>query len=210
MTHCAALATETGIRPDPAPAIARRHGGARFCARAIVVATLLASGSGAEIGAQIPPRQVLEAAVNEIDRYSRYTIFDFVSVSYDAGVLTLSGKVTMPFKRTDIERRVERIEGVERVVNRIEVLPVSQFDEDLRRGIARAIYGNSSFWEYAAMTNPPIHVIVEGGRVTLAGVVRSEVEKHLARSLVTSFGAFSITNELITEAEWRRSLQRRR
>ena len=73
---------------------------------------------------------------------------------------------------------------------------------------ARAIYGNSSFWNYAAMANPPIHVIVERGRVTLAGVVNSNVERMLARSLATGFGSFGVTSELKTDAEVRESLEK--
>ena len=70
------------------------------------------------------------------------------------------------------------------------MLPVSQFDDELRFRIARAIYGNSSFWNYAAMANPPIHIVVNRGHVTLTGVVNSNVERMLARSLAIGFGAF--------------------
>ena len=129
-------------------------------------------------------------------------------VSSDEGVVTLSGKVTMPFKRDDIARRVARLNGVREVNNMIEVLPVSIHDDELRYRIARAIYGNSAFWNYAAMANPPIHVIVERGRVTLEGVVNTNVERMLARSLAGSFGAFSVTNNLKTDAEVKSDLER--
>jgi hyperosmotically inducible protein len=69
------------------------------------------------------------------------------------------------------------------------VLPVSQFDDELRYRIARSIYNNSNFWNYAIMANPPIHIVVEHGRVTLTGVVQSNVDRMLARSLATQFGA---------------------
>jgi hyperosmotically inducible protein len=113
----------------------------------------------------------------------------------------------MPYKRDDIERRVRRIPGVETVENGIEVLPVSQFDDELRFRIARAIYGHSSFWNYAAMANPPIHIIVNRGRVTLTGVVNSNVERMLARSLATGFGEFEVKNELKTDAEMREAIE---
>jgi hyperosmotically inducible protein len=87
------------------------------------------------------------------------------------------------------------------VRNELGVLPVSRYDEELRYRIARAIYGNSNFWHYAAMASPPIHIIVERGHVTLTGVVNSNVERMLARSLATTFGAFSVKNELRTDAE---------
>ncbi len=137
----------------------------------------------------------------QVQNYTRFTVFDDIAASVNDGVVILTGKVTMPFKRDDIERRVTRIAGVKQVVNQIDVLPVSQFDEELRYRIARAIYGNPGFWHYSGMANPPIHIVVERGHVTLSGVVNSEVERMQARSLATSFGAFSVTNDLKTDAE---------
>jgi hyperosmotically inducible protein len=145
--------------------------------------------------------RIFKDAASRVLRYSQFTIFDDVRASVDEGVVTLSGKVTMPYKRKDIETRVAGIDGVRNVVNRIEVLPVSTFDEELRYRTARAIYGNPSFWHYAAMANPPIHIVVDRGRITLTGVVNDEVEKMLARSLATSLGALSVRSELKTEAE---------
>jgi hyperosmotically inducible protein len=120
----------------------------------------------------------------------------------------LTGKVTMPYKRDDIARRVNRLAGITEVQNRIEVLPVSQFDDELRYRIARAIYSNPHFVAYGSMVNPPIHVIVERGRVTLEGVVNSNVERMLARSIATSFNAFEVKNELRTDAEAKKELEK--
>jgi len=158
--------------------------------------------------AQMEPqdRQVFERISSQVERYTQLTIFDGVSASVDRGRVVLSGWVTMPYKREDIERRVRRVDGVTAVENAIQVLPVSQFDDELRFRIARAIYGNSSFWQYASMANPPIHIIVNRGRVTLEGVVNSNVERMLARSLATGFGALEVTNLLRTDAEVREML----
>ncbi len=144
-----------------------------------------------------------DAVARSINDYTRFTIFDDVSVDVADGIVTLHGKVTMPFKREDIGRRVEAVDGVREVRNQIAVLPVSLQDDSLRRRIARAIYGNSSFWRFSAMPNPPIHIIVENGRVTLTGVVPSEVDRALARSLATGHGEFSVMNALRTDAEAR-------
>ncbi|MGE3844448.1 MAG: BON domain-containing protein [Vicinamibacterales bacterium] len=160
--------------------------------------------------AQVEPRkdfQILQDVTHEVRRYVHFTVFDDISAGVDNGVVTLTGKVTMPYKRTDIEKRVTKVFGARSVVNRIEVLPVSQFDNELRYRIARAIYGNPNFWPYASMANPPIHIVVDRGHVTLSGVVRSEVDRMLARSLATSFGAFSVTNELKTDSEVREQLE---
>jgi hyperosmotically inducible periplasmic protein len=154
--------------------------------------------------ADVPERkglQVLKDVAEEVRQYTRFTIFDDVNAAIDAGVVTLSGKVTAPFKKDEIAARVARVQGVREVRNDIAVLPVSPFDDELRLRIARAIYSNPSFWHYASMANPPIHIVVENGRVTLTGVVATNVERMLARSLATTFGAFSVKNELKTDAE---------
>jgi hyperosmotically inducible protein len=151
--------------------------------------------------------QVFRDVERQVLRYPHFTIFDSVSAEIDDGVLTLTGKVTMPYKRTDIERRVAAIEGVREIRNRIDVLPVSQFDDELRFLIARAIYTNPAFRGYGSMVNPPIHIIVERGRVTLEGVVNNNVDRMLVRSIAGSFPAFEIRNELKTEAEVRRALE---
>ena len=137
----------------------------------------------------------------QVLRYPQFTIFDSVHAQVQEGVVTLSGRVTMPFKRDDIARRVARVEGVDDVRNEVTVLPVSQFDDELRLRISRAIYGNSNFWRYGAMVNPPVHIIVENGRVTLEGVVNSNIDRMLARSIAASFNAFKVTNDLKTDAE---------
>jgi len=133
--------------------------------------------------------------------YPRLTIFDDINATVENGAIVLSGSVTMPSKRSDLEQRIGRIDGVRSLRNDITVLPVSQFDDQLRYRVARAIYGNASFWNYAAMSNPPIHIIVENGHVTLAGVVSTNVDRMLARSLATGLGELSITNALKTDAE---------
>jgi hyperosmotically inducible periplasmic protein len=145
--------------------------------------------------------QIFKDIAGSVERYTQFTIFDDVNASVKDGVVTLTGRVTMPYKRDDIERRIADLEGVREVRNGIEALPVSQFDDELRYRIARSIYNHSNFWSYATMVNPPIHILVEHGRVTLTGVVQSDVDRMLARSLATQFGALSVTNALKTDAE---------
>jgi hyperosmotically inducible periplasmic protein len=154
------------------------------------------------------PLQIFNDVSTSVQRYAQFTIFDDISASIDHGVVTLTGRVTMPYKKTDIVKRVARVAGVVQVVDQIEVLPVSRFDDALRYQIARAIYGSPSFWHYASMANPPIHIVVEHGRVTLAGVVQDNVERMLARSLATGFNAFTVTNALRTEAEVKAALEK--
>jgi hyperosmotically inducible periplasmic protein len=154
--------------------------------------------------------QVFNDIADQVNRYTQLTVFDSISASVDAGHVVLTGWVTMPYKRDDLERRARKVAGVVAVDNKIGVLPVSQFDDELRFRIARAIYGHSSFWSYAAMANPPIRVVVNRGRVTLEGVVQSNVERMLARSLASGFGDFGVKNELKTDAEVREAMEARK
>ncbi|RPJ79175.1 MAG: BON domain-containing protein [Acidobacteria bacterium] len=114
----------------------------------------------------------------------------------------------MPFKHDDIGRLVGKVDGVRLLDNKIEVFPVSQYDDKLRYGIARAIYTNPAFWHYASMVKPPINIIVEHGRVRLTGVVNNKVERAAANSIARSFTAFSVENELKTDAEVEAELQK--
>ena len=176
-------------------------------ARYLIAALLLLAASAPAL-AQKEDLQIFREVQRQVLRYPHFTIFDSVSAQIDNGIVVLTGKVTMPYKRDDIARRVNRLTGITEVQNRIEVLPASQFDDELRYRIARAIYGNPHFAGYGSMVNPPIHIIVERGRVTLEGVVNSDVERMLARSIATSFNAFEVKNELKTDAEAKEELEK--
>jgi hyperosmotically inducible periplasmic protein len=176
-------------------------------AMATMVLTLCAQGAFAMDEGR-KDLQIFNDISKAVNRYAQFTIFDDVAANVKDGVVTLTGKVTMPYKKSDIEKRVAKVEGVTKVVDKIDVLPVSQFDNQLRFRIARAIYGNSNFSDLAIMANPPIHIVVENGRVTLTGVVRSEVDKMLARSLASGRGEFSLKTELKTDQEVRDQLEK--
>lgn len=154
--------------------------------------------------------QIFDRVAEAVLTYPQYTIFDDVSADVANGFVTLAGKVTIEYKPKDLARRVAQVPGVKEVENAITVLPASAFDDDVRYAVARAIYGHASFWHYASMTNPPIHVIVERGRLTLTGVVANEVERSLARSIAASSNAFSVSIELKTDDEMKAILLRRR
>ena len=173
---------------------------------------ILAAAAAAPAWAQVERRDadILQDVSSAVLGYPQFTIFDDVTAAADRGFVTLFGRVTMGHKRTDIGRRVARVRGVKEVENRIEVLPNSPFDERLRNSVARAIYGHSAFWHYASMTNPPIHIIVENGRIILTGVVANEVERMLARTIAASSSAFSVTSDLKTDQEMKLILERQR
>ena len=131
--------------------------------------------------------------------YGVFDNFEF-QVSEDGRHVILSGHVTRPTLRSSAENVVKRIEGVERVTNNIEVLPLSPMDDRTRLAVARAIFGDSVLSRYSWGANPPIHIIVKNGHVTLEGVVANETDKNIANIRANGvFGVFSVTNDLRVE-----------
>lgn len=126
-----------------------------------------------------------------------YDVFDNLAYKVEGNTVTLSGQVTRPTLKTDAERAVKGIEGVERVDNRIEVLPVSPNDDRIRRAVYRAIYGTEGLDRYAMRAVPTIHIIVKNGHVFLEGAVATEGDKNLANIKANGVsGVFSVTNNL--------------
>jgi hyperosmotically inducible protein len=125
------------------------------------------------------------------------TIFDHVDFRVEGSTVFLAGQVTTALKKVAIERKASSLDGVTALRTAISVLPASPSDDELRQRIARAIYGNPTFWSYAAMSNPPIHIIVDRGRVTLRGNVNTVGERTMARSLATGLGEVAVTDELV-------------
>jgi osmotically-inducible protein OsmY len=178
-------------------------------AKKVIVIAVAALALSASAWAAAPSNlQLFRQVQKQVLQYPHFTIFDTVNAQVDNGVVVLTGRVTLPYKRSDLEKRVAKVAGISRVDDRIQVLPASRFDDQLRLGIARAIYRNPAFQMYGSMVNPPIHVIVEHGHVTLDGVVQSEMDKMLARSIAGSFPAFSVTNQLKTEAEVKTEMEK--
>ena len=129
-----------------------------------------------------------------------YGVFDNLAYSVNNGVVTLYGQVTNPTLKSDAANSVKRIEGVTQVDNRIEVLPLSPMDNQTRRAEYRAIYSEPSLQKYAMQAVPPIHIIVDNGKVTLVGAVDSQTDKNLAGLRANGVsGVFSVTNDLMVE-----------
>ena len=130
-----------------------------------------------------------------------YSVFDDLAYRVDGGTVTLMGAVTRPTLKSDAEGVVKRIEGVDKVVNQIEVLPLSPSDDRIRMATYRAIYGDPALsTRYGFQALPSIHIIVKNGNVTLEGVVANEADKNLANVRANGVpGVFSVTNNLQVE-----------
>ena len=129
-----------------------------------------------------------------------YGIFDNLSFRIEGGTVTLMGQVTRPTLRSEAENRVKSLEGVEKVVNQIEVLPLSPNDDRIRLAVARAIFNHPVLQQYSLRAVPPIHIIVKNGNVTLEGVVARQMDRDVAGIQTNQVpGVFSVKNNLVVE-----------
>jgi osmotically-inducible protein OsmY len=149
--------------------------------------------------AQISDQTLAERAMTSIHKYGRLTIFDDVTVTVKDRTVTLTGKVTQPYKKDEVGAKVAAIDGIRQLVNDIGVLPPLDTDDALRRRLASSIYGHPAFQRFSQMREPPIHIIVEYARVTLTGSVLDQGDKTLAAALAQLNGVMSVKNDLRIE-----------
>ena len=131
-----------------------------------------------------------------------YGVFDNLSYRVDGSTVTLFGQVTRTTLKSDAEQVVRNLEGIDRVVNEIEVLPLGGFDDQTRLAVYRAIYGSPGLDRYGQQAVPSIHLIVKSGNVTLEGVVANEGDKNLAGIRAQGVAnVFAVENRLRLDAK---------
>ena len=131
-----------------------------------------------------------------------YSVFDWLQAEVKPdGTVTLMGEVTRPVLKDDAESRVKKLENATNVVDKIEVLPLSTMDDQLRVAVYRSIYSFSSpLFRYATQSVPPIHIIVKNGNVTLKGIVATQADSDMANLAANQVpGVFGVSNELQVE-----------
>lgn len=129
-----------------------------------------------------------------------YSVFDNLSFRVEGDTVTLEGQVVRPTLKSDAEGVVKNIEGIGRVVNNIEVLPLSPMDDQIRRAAYRAIFAEPALSRYSESAVPSIHIIVKNGHVTLVGIVDNEGDKNMANIRVNGIpNVFSVKNELVVQ-----------
>ena len=126
-----------------------------------------------------------------------YSVFDNLTFSMRGEDVTLSGQVLRPTLKTDALAAIKSLEGVGKVTDQIELLPVSSSDDELRRTVYRAIYEDSTLKRYAIQLLPAIRIVVKNGAVTLEGIVDSEADQNLAGTRATSAKATTVQNNLV-------------
>lgn len=143
-------------------------------------------------------------------RWERYGPFDAVGIEVRDGVVSLGGFVEDPWKRSQIEERLTRIDAIRDVVNNLRVQGFSGGDLALRQEVFTKIYSDPLFERFANLIDPPVRVYVERGRVTLVGMVGSRVEQVSLGFIARSTLAFSVTNLVEIESEVRQEKERAR
>jgi hypothetical protein len=184
-------------------------------------------------GVQLPLRADARSSVEEIRKellqLPYYSVFDFLAFSYDKGTVTLMGYAYHSTLKHDAARAAKRASGVDQVIDKIDELPVSQFDDELRWRTYYAIYrdpflsryapGGGMLWGHRhpfgdgfhAMSlrrfpgmeplgDYPLHIIVKNSKITLIGVVDAESDKTIAGMRAREVpGSFGVENELVVE-----------
>ncbi len=164
----------------------------------LFAAAALVSGQDREHrGSQRGDERLIKEVRHELTMLPYYSVFDDLSYKVEGGTVTLYGAVIRPTLKSDAENVVKKIEGVERVVNNIEVLPLSPNDDTIRRAVYRAIYSQPGLDTYSLRAVPTIHIIVKNGNVTLTGAVANQGDKDRAGIAANGVsGVFSVTNNI--------------
>jgi hyperosmotically inducible periplasmic protein len=168
---------------------------------AIGVVALVTMLPAAEASKESEARIVREVG-HELRSLSNYGIFDNLTYQVRGYDVILSGVVTRPALKTAAEKAVKSIEGVEKLQNQIEVLPLSAQDDRIRLAAYQAIYGNPALSRYGLNALLPIHIIVKNGDLELVGPVATELDRNLAGVQVNSIaGVHSVKNSLAITKE---------
>ncbi|MGH9845642.1 MAG: BON domain-containing protein [Blastocatellia bacterium] len=168
---------------------------------ALIVAVATVMPAAANNKAEITDKTVRKIR-KELVTLPFYSVFDNLSFKMEDGTVTLFGQVSRPTLKKDAERVVERVAGVEQVINKIEVLPLSGFDDRIRLAVYRAVYRQPGLDRLSFQANPPIHIIVKNGNVTLEGVAPNKGDA--TRAFIAANGVsnvFSVTNNLRVESD---------
>jgi hyperosmotically inducible protein len=161
----------------------------------LVIAALVLAAA-----AQEPATGVQDAVFKAIWSEPSFGVFDNLSFKIDGSEVTLIGQSMLPLTKANVGVRVAKVAGVTKVINEIEVLPLSENDDAIRLRAYRALFGAADLYRYAMAANPSIHIIVKNGHLTLEGMVSTSFDSQRAFNAVRGLiGIFSAKNNLKTE-----------
>jgi hyperosmotically inducible protein len=164
-------------------------------------AAMAQSGGQQSSGAQRMQDRISREVRHELVMLPQLTIFDNLQYKVDGSKVTLLGQVRNAVLKDEAQSAVKKIEGVDQVDNKIEILPTSGNDDRIRQAVARALFSNDSpLFRYSMGALPPIHIVVKNGRVTLEGVVDNQSDKDLATVKANGVpGVFAVDNHLVVQ-----------
>jgi hyperosmotically inducible periplasmic protein len=187
-----------------------RRIGRWFAAAALLGSLVTRLGAGQTVPVKSPAKPATDNATTSLSREIHhqilvlpfYSVFDSINFTLEGHKVTLTGEVLRRTLKENAEGAVKSIEGVNVVVNQIEVLPTSPTDDDTRRALYRALYEDPTLQRYAVQTVPPVHIIVKNGSVALEGTVDSAADKNLAGARAGSVPNISgVKNDLVVHAK---------
>jgi len=163
-----------------------------FFGTALLAVSSFGASSPSEVSRDLGTK--VRQAINGL---AYYGVFDEIGYNVNDGVVTLTGEVrTYPVHNSAISS-VRNIPGVTKIVDNIEVLPLSPYDDNLRVRAYNAIFAYPALSRYAINSRSPIRILVKNGNITLSGVVNRELDRELIYNRVSGLaGAFSVTNNL--------------
>ncbi|MCH9650105.1 MAG: BON domain-containing protein [Deltaproteobacteria bacterium] len=145
-----------------------------------------------------PDESIRKDIQNTLDTYLSNQVFDWVEARVESGQVLLTGQVDNPSTQARIQRAITKVPGVWRLVNSVETLPVSLFDDEVRSQALVAIYSHPAFVGQGLLNNPSIHILVSHGRIALKGTVATLAQKRLAESLVRSGTlSYGVDNQIL-------------
>jgi hyperosmotically inducible periplasmic protein len=167
---------------------------------AMLLLTLVPAVANAQDAQGASNPQLERRVRRELVTLPYYGVFDNLAYQVNGGTVTLYGEVVRSSTRSDAAGRVKRLPGVTRVINNIRVLPLSRFDDDIRRATYRSIARMGGLYRYLQGTNPSLHIVVDRGHVSLEGVVSNSGDRNLAYMAASRVpGVFSVKKNLRVE-----------
>ena len=161
--------------------------------------TFGAAGASAGTTTNAKPLTLSDQVHHELVMLPWYGVFDNLEYQVTGSEVTLSGQVISEHATTkdDAGKFVSSIPGVTKVVNNIEVLPPSPFDNQIRRAEFRTVFSQADLGRYTMGAIPQVHIIVKNGHVSLEGVVMNQMDKNMAGIFANTVpGVFSVENNL--------------
>ncbi|CAN5328860.1 hypothetical protein BH10ACI2_BH10ACI2_15320 [soil metagenome] len=143
-----------------------------------------------------PAKSVEQQIYKKLLSLPNYGVFDHIAFQVNGSSVVLTGKVYSLGTSRLAAANVKDVPGISTVVNNIEDLPPSSFDDSIRRQALRS-FGSHGLGGYFWENNPDVRIIVEHGRITLEGYVYNSGDRNAMNIYANGIpGVFEVTNNL--------------